>query len=426
MTTKLTSALCTVLLALAFSGCVAAGEVLVTENFNQFNLEELPPGWTKAEPQLVSLVEEEGHGKVLKLVNKDEHYPFLMYTLDAGKVSGKKVNMSIAAKFPGSFTPLADKTWAAPKMILEMKDASGTLLLPDSVLQPEANKPAWQQLEKSVTVPANAVSVCVQICIQYVTCEVYFDNLSVELADAPPPTPPAQAAAKNAATPPGPTPAAAAVDANNPAVLAAKSAPKKTIDDGGMTFGPDYAAKLQQNYPSKKVNAGKALFVGPGIGEKDPPIKLQKNWQALNTSAKMIGKQARPRALLASLPDVLAKEKPEVVFLFGDAASREATTTEADDWLDLALLCKRYGALPVLVPFPSPTKDKDEQFDQITQALKKAETVGELLAMSPIPQEMLPKRAGNLLGLLDTHVFLRVKLDPAGKPAGSGAKPVDE
>jgi hypothetical protein len=449
MTIKNFPLLLTAVFVLACSCCVTAvGETLVNENFNQFNPNELLPGWSKAEPLLISMVDEPDHGKVLKLVNKDEHYPFVMYTLDAGKVAGKKVTMSIAAKFPGNFVPLADKAWAAPKLILEVKDAGGNLLQTDALLQPQANKPEWQKLEKTVTVPANAVSVCAQICIQYVTCEVYFDDLRIELAEAqvavvaPPPVVPAPPANGAKAVPPAPVapavpgtppvpakPPVPSADPNSPAALAAKSAPKKTLDDGGMTFGPDYAASLQQSYPSKTVNSGKALFIGPGIGEKDPPIKLQKTWQVLPYPAKLVGKLARPRALLASLPELLAKEKPEVVFIFGDAASREATTTEADDWLDIALLCKHYGALPVLAPHPSAgkdAKDKDDPFEQISQALKKAETLGSLLVISPVPQELFPKRAGHLLTLLDTHVFLRVKQDPAGAPGSPTTKPQDE
>jgi len=61
-------------------------------------------------------------------------------------------------------------------------------------------------------------------------------------------------------------------------------------------------------------------FIGPGFSEKDPPIKLQQAWKTVSVNAKLVGSPAAPRALLATLADTLAKEKPEVVFISTDAA----------------------------------------------------------------------------------------------------------
>ena len=74
-----------------------------------------------------------------------------------------------------------------------------------------------------------------------------------------------------------------------------------------------------------------------------------------------------------------------------------------------------------LVPRPNPGKEKDEVFEQIVQGVKKAETLGTLLTLSPIPQEMFGKRTSLMLTLLDKHVFLRVKDE--GK---TNVKPQDE
>jgi len=78
------------------------------------------------------------------------------------------------------------------------------------------------------SIARRVTSATVQLCVQYVTCDVFFDNLVIDV-EAP----------VVVANPDGPKPAAT-TPAADPANPAAK-APKKTLDDGGMTFGPDYA-----------------------------------------------------------------------------------------------------------------------------------------------------------------------------------------
>ena len=79
---------------------------------------------------------------------------------------------------------------------------------------------------------------------------------------------------------------------------------------------------------------------------------------------------------------------------------------------------------PVLVP--NGPDSKDEQYDTIIKAFKKAADVNDLLMVSSIPAEAFPKRAENMLKLLDVHVFARVKMTEGGKVGGPGGKPLDE
>lgn len=400
--------------------CAAGGEVLINENFDAFNLDTPPAGWTKGEPTQLSLVAEAGHGKVLKLVNKDNKYPHLTFTLDTAKTVGKTLNISIAAKFPGVYVPIADKLSASPKLAIIAKDAAGKSLLEEGLV-PQAGKAEWQELKKTVAIPATATSVTAQICIQNVTCEVFFDNLKIEFADAPAPAPVAVAPPTPPAVAPKPVTPATPVDPITKWV--ADKAPRKSFEDGGMVFGPEYAVTLQKTYPSKTVTAGTAMFIGSGIPDKAPPYKLSTAWRALPMQPKLIGATATPRALLASLPEVLAKDKPEVVFISSDPApGRKPTSTESDDWEDVAHLCIRYGAMPIYVPFPNETKD--EQYDRLVQSLKKAVSDINYPSVSPVPAEAFAKRADNLLKLLDMHVFMRAKISDPSKP--TTGKVVDE
>ena len=406
-------------MALALSSSfAAAGEILVNETFDTFNLDSLPPGWTKAEPAQIALLTEAGHGKIVKLVNKDNKLPYVMLTLDAAKTAGKTLNISIWAKFPLAYLPIADKLWASPKLAIEAKDATGKKVVEEGLV-PQAGKAEWQELKKTVAIPAGTTGVTAQICIQYVACEVFFDNLKIEVADVPAPAPVAAPVApvapKPVTPPPGP------VDPMSKWV--ADKAPRKSFEDGGMVFGPEYVAALQKTYPSKIVTVGTALFVGPGFPEKGPPYKLSTSWRALPQQPKLSGANAIPRALLASLPEVLAKDKPEVVFISSDPApGRKPASTESDDWEDVARLCMRYGALPVFAPFPNDTKD--EQFDRLVQSLKKAVADVNFPSVSPVPAEAFAKRAEILLKLLDMHVFMRAKIADPSRP--TTGKVIDE
>jgi len=99
--------LAALLVLVLFAPFAICGDVLINENFDAMNLEALQPGWTKAVPANLSIVPEEGHGKVLKIANggNGDTYPFVMVALDAAKVTGKTVNVAVSARFPGAYVP---------------------------------------------------------------------------------------------------------------------------------------------------------------------------------------------------------------------------------------------------------------------------------------------------------------------------------
>lgn len=421
-------------LTLLAAGCAGGGETLVSENFDTMKLEELPPGWSKSEPALLSLVEENGHGNVLKISNKDERYAALIFTIDPAKAAGKIVRASVSAKFPAAYVPIADKLWASPKVSFDLKDAAGVKITSNGDLVPQAGKPDWQELKKEFTIPANAASISVQLCVQFVTAEVLFDNLAIEVLSAAPATAPAPAA--NVAKPV--TPAATQTPAQPPkappasadpssAAGRAASAPKKELSDDGMIFSPDHAARMQRIAESKKAAPNTLMIVGTGVSDKDAAPKLPANWKML-PAPKLTGSAGAPRYLLATLPDVLVKEKPEVVLIEGDSApGRKPTKTEAEDWEDVAKLCARFGAVPVIVLQPAGAKD--ENLESINSSLKKALDINNFIALSAQPQDVYLRRISSLVSLLDTHVFLRGKIEEKKGAAGSGAgtaKPIDE
>lgn len=417
------------LLALpALLGRLAAGEIVLTENFDALKLNELPPEWTKMEPTMLSMVDEEGRGKVLKIANSDERYAALVGKINPAKAAGKIVRVTVFAKFPGTYETLADKLWAAPKVLIDVHDAADKSTVTELV--PQQHKPEWQERKADVTIPPGAKSVTVSLCVQFVTATVYFDNLTLEIVgDAPAavPPPPAPVAPAAQATPaaPGPPAPAAPLDPDSPAGRAAK-APKKALADDGISFGPDFALNLQKIALAKKAAPNTILFVGPGIGEKDPLPKLSSGWTALPLAPKLTGHSATPRHLLEELPKFLLDKKPEVVLLAGDEfPGRKPSSTEAEDWEDVASLCARMGAVPIIAV--QPLGAKDEALESIRAAIHKALDIDNLVALSPQPAELYPRRVSALLTLLDRHVFLRGKADDAKSTTiGTPGKVQDE
>lgn len=423
-----------------------AADAFVDMKFDDLDLKALPPGSEKSEASdspLMTMIIEEGRGKVLKLVNKENKSPTLTVPLDVTKVAGKTLNVTTWSKFSGKYTPITDKPWARPKLYINAKDARGKSIHSLS-LTPNPEKPEWQELKNSITIPTSAASVVAQFIIPEVECQVLFDGLIITLSDAPvvaaaPENPPAPAAPATPAVPATPatarpivpqtvapaTPAPPAGDPNSPDALAAK-APRKTFDDGGMTFSPELAKLLQKSYPSKTANANTVMLVGSGIADKSALPKFGAPWHALPLSPKLTGATATPRNLLIALPEALLKEKPEVVFIASDPApGRKPSSSESEDWDDICRLCARFGALPILVPHGQ--EGKDEQFEHIAQAVKKAADISSYVLVSPTPAEAFPKRMDNLLRLLDIHVFARVKAESvSGKPGTPNGKPVEE
>ncbi|MGD0089862.1 MAG: SUMF1/EgtB/PvdO family nonheme iron enzyme, partial [Planctomycetota bacterium] len=160
-----------------------AGELLLFEDFEKLNLQQLPTGWTLNDPTgAISIVDEPGRGKVLKISNKGGSYARLSIPLDPAKVRDHTVRISAWAKFPGSYTPHPNPAlyWARPKFQLTFKDKEGKDHYPCGYeLAP--NKPDWQIYKNPGKIDKEAQSVTVWLSVDLVAAEAFFDDLCVEL-----------------------------------------------------------------------------------------------------------------------------------------------------------------------------------------------------------------------------------------------------
>jgi hypothetical protein len=409
------------ILLFAVTAQLCAAEVLLNEDFEKLDLKALPADWQMGGSADLSIVDEAGRSKVLKISHKGGGVAVLDITIDPAKVAGTTAKISIDAKFAGKYQPIADKAWARPKCSLVVKDKAGKELT-DKELLPEPEKPEWQKLTVAIPVSKEAASVVLSMKIQQVEAEVLFDDLKLEtegaiVADVPkvePPKvdPPKPPAAK--VEPPKPTPKdpkAKPVD-NTPQ----GKSPEKTLEDGGVLFNPGIAKNLTAAIASSSANKNTVAFSGPGLPNKDLNLRAPEKWNAIG------GKEfqgAPPRALLVTLPDMLVKDKPEVVILFGDG-SLKPTGSEQADWEDLARLCLRFGAIPVLAIPAAPAGGEKEAKDVRASMIEAAVASGcpaiDLRAASHVS-----KRIAEVSGLLEKHVYARLALDAVIPGTGTGA-----
>jgi len=396
-------------------GCGAA-EQLLFEDFEKFNLQQLPAGWTLENAADLSIVDEPGHGKVLKISQKGGGWARLSAALDAAKVSGHVVRISALAKFPGSYAPLADKPWARPKILLTFKDKEGKDQFEGFELEP--NKPEWQPVSKFRMIDKDAQAAAASLRIDLVAAEVFFDDFCVELdPDLKSPPPRAKAAGDTAAAPATP----------------AQKSPGKTLDTGGALFNPEIAAAMQKAV--KPRGSYTYLVAGPGLPLKEFEAAPPEKWTHLPGGKELSGAAATPRNLLAALPLSVSALKPEqwpeVIFLVGEATpTRKTTMLEALDWQDLTALCLRLGAVPVLaVPAPAPAKDgpitmvEDQRATMLRAAAELNCPAVDLNLKDP---KQLSRLVRQMITLLDKHVFCRTPLEQAGGTRPDGKKIEEE
>jgi len=426
-----------VLLSVSIYSCsLVAADVIFSEDFETLDFSKLPAGFSANGATDLSLADEAGKGKVLRINGKGNGWPSLSYTLDLNKVRGKKVRIAVAAKFPGAFTLLAGKDWARPKLQLVWKDKAGKDHYAEAV--PEASKPDWQNLEASSLIDADAESAAVFIRVDLVAADVYFDTFVCDVdsaggapatpANPVPPANPVKPVVANPATPATPVKAGTtpAKVLTGPEAAAAK-APKQTLDDGGVIFSPELALALQKLV---KPGATKNTFalVGPGLPIKELETKLPEKWTKVASTKETAGPLAHPRHLLAALPKFIAENKPEVVFIFGETVlgSRKVTHTEHFDWEDLARLCIRMGALPVLaVPAAQPADPKaTEPKEDLRAVMIVAIGDANCPAIDLKSPSQIARRVAMVTDYFDKYVFCRV--EPATATPGTVKKPDEE
>ena len=172
-----------------------------------------------------------------------------------------------------------------------------------------------------------------------------------------------------------------------------------------------------------KGTANTVLAVGCGL-TKDCDVKLPGKWKFIPAEKQLLGALATPRHLLVTLPDALAKCKPEVVLLFGETdAQRKPTQAEKNDWDDLALLCMRLGAVPVLaIPKAGANQDQDEVRNAMTTAATDPGSPGWPAfeaTVTAASTDLLRVRLTDVLHLCDTHIFCRSPIaSPDKTPEG--------
>lgn len=442
MSARLAIVLATLCACAAFTS--RAGEVLLVEDFEKLDLAGLAssrPNWVAGSPGDLTIVEEAGHGKVLR-INGKGGWPHLSVPIDVNKVRGHQIRVAAIAKFTGTYTPLPGKDWARPKLQLIVKDKSGKDSYAGADIQP--GKPDWQNVEGVITVDKDADSANVFLRVDLVTAEVFFDDLSIEmdpdLKNAPPktmpagtpvavtpanPTPlPTPAPNKTPAPAPGPSKAPVPAPVATGPEAVAKKAPKSTIDDGGILFGPEMAVALQKQI---KAGAAKNTFalLGPGIPLKELDAKLPEKWTRVGSTEKLFGPTAGPRALLAALPDFISKNKPEVIFFFGETVPgpRKTTSTEHFDWEDVARLCLRMGAMPVIAisPATAAAANPAEAREDLRTAMSAAAGDANCPAIDLKVPSQIPRKVAMMTDLFDKFVFCRV--EPDAPVAGATKKP---
>ena len=358
-----------------------AGEILVHEDFEKLDLKKLPEGYSTFTEDL-SIAADSAQGKALKIAHKGGDNPAISFRLDLAKVAGHTVRVTAMARAPAPIKPVDGKPDALPELKLIVKDKDGA----DTVTRknPLSDKAEWQRLSFLATIDRAASSVMLSAGLNLAAGEIWFDDINVE------------------------------VDPDTRVELLAELAAKATvkkIDLGGVVFGPEVAEAMQKFHERTKSTPNVIGLAGPGLPVPEVESKPPGGWSV--KSAKSL--DDAPRGLLGRLPEFLAKEKPEIVFLFADAGSaRKLNALESLDWQDLAKLCGRLGSVPVLViPITAGNEDKDTLR---TALLKAAENVH--CPVIELGAGFTGLRVTEMAALLQRYVFAR-----EGKEAGGGKTP---
>jgi len=396
---------CAVLCVLLASAA-GANEVLVSEDFEKLDLSKLPEGWSVDQGGDLSIVSDPAKGKVLRIFHKGNGCPALVVKLDAAKVRGRTIRATVWGKCPGAYTPLPDqKGW--PQLLLMCFDKAGAGNGMIGYVPP--NTTDWRQLSTSHAVPADAQTVTVSLRILLVTADAYFDGLQVEVEGAPVPQP--QPASPFSGQPAAATPL--------PPTAAAANAPTKMLEGDGIIFSPVIASAM---HSFRKPGATERSFavVGPGAPVKDLEGKPLETWTRVASGKDVTGIQAMPEGLLLSLPVFVTGNKPEVVIIVGETATgrKLSLANERFDWEDLAGICLRFGAVPVLA-VPSQAANND-----LRQAMLESARLANCPVMDLTMPGLVARRARQVLDLLEKHVFGRETPETAAKRAGTG--PADE
>jgi len=406
----------TVLLFCASAVC--AGETIVSENFESLDLTKLPQGWRVSTPDEVSIVQDPGGSKVLRIAHKGEGMAELNIPIDAKLVRGRTMTVTVRMKCPNGYTAVREKQ--GMPQLMTVYESGGRR--PIRYGGPPATARGWVRMRSPNPIPADASGVAVSLRVKWVACEAFFDDLVVTVDGAP----------------------ATVANGTKPSTGATQSTPKASRSSGpgasvkqlyveqhGARMGPEVLAAMRA-LRRPGATASTYAVIGPAAPLKElGKTTSVKGWRRLTPPRELAGPAATPEALFLSLPAYLADKKPEAVILAcGDIKDRKASYKEQHDWNDLARLCLRLGALPVLA-IPPQDVDCPSRMEML-QAVRLSnlpavevspEDGGERVSIAegavPAP---FPQRVGWMFRNLEQHVCGR---KPAKEPTES-AGPEDE
>jgi len=238
-------------------------------------------------------------------------------------------------------------------------------------------------------------------------------------AGKPPAPPAAPAAPAKAGTPAAPAAGKAATPAAPAApkpVDAADTAPVKNLDEGGVLFSPSIAKNVRKYLTRTGTDKHEVIFIGPGVAgtEKAKLMPPSGGGWTFKSGPETVTKAAGTGLeLLEELPGALSGFKPGIVVIVGVAGRPKFLPTDKQDWNDVATLCLRYGAIPI-VAIPASTNDDDP----LRWSLRGASSTVNVPAVD-MRVGTVAERLPSLLKLIETHVY-------GASPAAKNAEPVDE
>jgi hypothetical protein len=228
--------------------------------------------------------------------------------------------------------------------------------------------------------------------------------------------PPAPTVPPKAGTPAAPAAGKAAAPAAPKPVDPADTAPVKNLDEGGVLFSPSIAKNVRKYLTRKGTDKHEVIFIGPGIAgtEKAKLMPPSGSGWTFKSGPESVTKAAGTGLeLLEELPGALSGFQPGIVVIVGVAGRPKFLPTDKQDWNDVATLCLRYGAIPILA-IPASTNDDDP----LRWSLRGASSTVNVPAVDT-RAGTVAERLPSLLKLIETHVY-------GASTAAKNAEPVDE
>lgn len=161
---------------------VPSQNTLVFEDFEKFELANTS-GIRLIIPASLSIVEEPGHGKVLRINYSGTGAAEVIYYLPMAKVAGRTIRYSVLAKCAKGFPPRPPNNNAGPKLLLRYSDNSPNLRYSEADITPRETD--WHRISATHTLPPEAKNILLGIRVQDVTADVLFDDFRIEVDPAP-------------------------------------------------------------------------------------------------------------------------------------------------------------------------------------------------------------------------------------------------